>query len=161
MRCLNSVSAFTAAVTPLVSETMKGLAVARSKRRVKFLVGDAAVLDIQRVQRHRVERAAHGVEMLLIAPRGRERRRGGLDDGPQLEQAMEHFGLGFARKCPRKHVRIEQMPFSSALTRVPTRGRLLHQPLGGEDAQRLAIRGARDLALLAGFDFAIEHVAGR
>ena len=36
------------------------------------------------------------VEMFLIAPRGRQRRRGGLDDGAQLEQAVEHFGLGFA-----------------------------------------------------------------
>ena len=50
--------------------------------------------------------------------------------------------------------------FSSGLTRVPTRGRLCTRPFGGQDSQRLAIRGARHLALFAGFDFAVEHVTG-
>ena len=139
---------------------MKGFAVAQQQRGVEFLVGNAAGFAHAACAAHRVERAPHAIEMLLVAARRRERGGGRLDDAAQLEQSMEDFRLRFTRKNPGKHVRIEQMPFlQRAHARTDARP-AVHQALGGEDPHGFAIGGARDPALLAGFDFAIEHVPG-
>ncbi len=138
----------------------EGIAGGREQRRMKLLVGDASLLQAQRVRGHGIESAAHVIEMLLIAALGRERSGCGLDDGAQLEQAVEHFGFRLSGERPGQDVGIEQVPLlERAHARAHARA-TVHETFRREDTHRFPVRRARDAPLRAGFDLAVEHVAG-
>ncbi len=65
---------------------------------------------------------------------------------PQLEHPIENVG-------------IEKVPQVARIDPRPDLGPGVHQPLRGQDSDRLAIRRTRDREFLGGVDFAAEQVA--
>jgi hypothetical protein len=83
----------------------------------------------------------------------------GLDHRAQLEQVEDELGVGLALEGPREHVGIEHVPVAPRQHAGAGLGAAFDEALGAEDADRLAVGGARHAERGAGLDLAAEHLA--
>ena len=127
---------------------------------VETLVGGASFRRGQAIAFHLGQRRVHDRQLIVgAAARGKFGRRR-LDHAAQLEQVADEGAVGFAGEHPGEHFGVEHVPARARQDAGAGLRAAFQHALGDQDADRLAIGGARYAKAFRRLDLALEQVAG-
>jgi hypothetical protein len=96
---------------------------------------------------HRLVQLVERRDLLVGGPLRRQAGGGGLDHPAQLERLLEEARIRAGLDLPGEDVRVEEVPVAPRTHAGADLRPRLHEPLGGEDLDRLAYHGSTHLAL--------------